>query len=130
MTRGMTRGMTYLAMGCAAAFALTAGGCLVTGSSNIERHGTKVSSSTLDQVVLGETSEAWLLATLGEPTECTSIEDQPSVKVYKYEYVETHRDRGSVFLILAHSSKKEKPSTTFFEVHDGVVTKYWVERSR
>lgn len=111
----------------AGTFLLTAAGCLVTAGSAIEVSGTRVTDSTFTQVEVGTTTETWLLATLGAPSECTEVADSPGVKILRYDYQEVHHDRGTVFLIFSGRSKKQKLTRTYFEVTDGVVSRYWSE---
>ena len=59
-----------------ASFVLAAGGCLVTSSRDVAESGVAVSGSTLNQIVLGETTEAWLVATLGEPNDRTTVQGE------------------------------------------------------
>lgn len=109
-------------------FALTAGGCLVTGGKSIDESGTRITSATLDRIKLGQTSEAWLIATLGEPSERTTVEGQPNVSVLRYEHIVTKAEGGTVFLLFAGGSEQRKVTTTYFECVDGVVSRYWIER--
>lgn len=116
-----------LAMVSVLALALSAGGCLVTSGKSMNESGMKVSSSTLKQVELGTTSAAWLVATLGEPTEKTVVEGHPNVEIYRYDHVTTSRSSGTIFLLFATGAKKQVSERSFFEITDGVVTKFWKE---
>lgn len=109
-------------------FAITASGCLVMGGKSIDEYGTKVTSATLNQIKLGETSEAWLVATLGEPESRTTVETDPTVNVLRYEHVVCKADGATVFLIFAGGSEERKTTTTYFETRNGVVSRYWIER--
>jgi len=109
------------------ALAGIASGCLVTSGKNMSESGVKVSSSTMKQVELGETSAAWLVATLGEPTARTCVEGYPNVEIFRYDHVQTSRSSGTIFLLFATGSKKQVSERAFFEITDGVVTKYWKE---
>ena len=106
-------------------FALT--GCLVTSSKQVKESGTEVSSSTLRQVEPGVTTKDWLLATLGPPTSRSCVADHSNMEIlaYKHEVVKT--SRGKVFLLFSGSSNTVDKRETFFEVTDGVVSKYWTE---
>lgn len=109
-------------------FALSAGGCLITGGKSIDESGTQITSKTLDQIKLGETTEAWLVATLGEPQSRTTVEGQPNVTVLRYEHIVCKAEGGTVFLLFAGGSETRKVTTTYFESVDGVITRYWIER--
>ena len=107
--------------------AVFAGGCLVTSGKSVSGSGMQVSGSTLRQVEIGETSAAWLVATLGEPTERTCVEGYPNVEIFRYDHITTSRSSGTIFLLFATGSKKQVSERTYFEITDGVVTKYWKE---
>lgn len=105
-------------------------GCIVMGGKSTEETGVRVSASTMDQIVVGETSGAWVLATLGEPTErtCVNPDASPKVEVYRYDHTVTKSDGTVVFLLFAGGSSETSRRTAYFEVTDGVVSKYWVEQ--
>jgi hypothetical protein len=103
------------------------GGCLITSSNSLEESGTRVSAITLAQIVPRETTEAWLVATLGEPTERTVVAGQENVAVLKYEHVAKSTSAGTVFLLFAGGSTKRTVHATYFEVVNGVVTRHWTE---
>ena len=105
-----------------------AGGCLVMSGKSIDESGVRVTSATLNQIQLGQTTEAWLVATLGDPTDRTEVEGQEGVAVLRYEHVECRSEGGAVFLLFAGGSDIEKRTTAYFEVVDGVITRYWMER--
>jgi outer membrane protein assembly factor BamE (lipoprotein component of BamABCDE complex) len=98
-------------------------GCLVGGSSTVKRDGSYVSDSTLNTIKAGETTQAWVLATLGEPSKKTEIE--PGHELWKYEYKEKTSSDGYVFLVFGGSDSKETAGKVFVELKDGVVTKSW-----
>lgn len=111
----------------ALALVLLTGGCLVTSGKSMNESGMKVSNSTLKQIELGETSAAWLVATLGEPTDKTCVEGHPETEIYRYDHVTTSRSSGTIFLLFATGAKKQVSERAYFEVTNGVVTKYWKE---
>jgi outer membrane protein assembly factor BamE (lipoprotein component of BamABCDE complex) len=47
-------------------------GCLVMSINEETRSGKYVADTTFDQIKPGQTSAAWVKATLGEPSECTA----------------------------------------------------------
>ena len=109
------------------AFTLGSTGCLVTSSSSVEEMGTRVSDASLNQIVLGETTEAWILATLGEPEVRTNVDGVEGVSVLRYDYTVSRRSGGTVFLLFGGKSNSTRTTRTFFEITDGVVSRYWVE---
>lgn len=101
-------------------------GCLVMHQNSIDESGVRVSPSTLDQVEPGRTSEAWLIATLGEPTSRRKVDDRTSI--LRYNYTRESSSGGAVFLIFAGQSSKTESTTTFFEITDSIVTRHWIEQ--
>ena len=57
----------------------------------------------------------------------TTVTEEPSVAILRYEYSRTKASGGAVFLIFAGGSKNSDVAVTFFEVTDGIVTRYWTE---
>lgn len=110
-----------------AAFLFTATGCLVGTSNKVQESGTAVGDSTLRQVEIGKTTESWLIATLGPPSTRAKVSDQPGVEVFSYNHKVVRNSKGHIFLLYAGSNQKLESSRTFFELHDGVVAKYWSE---
>ena len=101
-------------------------GCLVSHRKSVDEAGVQVSPATLAQVEPGHTTEAWLLATLGEPTSRRTVDDR--VSILRYNYTRETSSRGRVFLLFSGRSKSQESSTTFFEVTDGIVTRHWTEQ--
>jgi hypothetical protein len=104
---------------------LFGGGCLVSKGSSVKESGVKVSQPTLAQIETGKTTESWLIATAGQPTTRTDVDER--VHILRYEHTTTTKKGGSVFLIYAGAEREEKKSAAIFEITDGVVTKYWTE---
>lgn len=118
---------TLPALAALAGCCLILPGCLIVSGKSFDESGVRISDSTFQQVEIGQTSEAWVRATLGEPSSCVDVEGSPGVRVLRYEYVETHKSGGAVFLIFAGGSEKTHRSSSYFEFTDGVLTRYWVE---
>ena len=116
-----------IAAGLTSAMALAAGGCLITSGKSYEESGVRVTGSTLQQIVPGETTGQWVVTTLGEPTSRRTVPDQPNVEILRYEFVRKKSEGGTVFLLFAGGSKSKEISTALFEVTDGVVTRHWTE---
>ena len=108
-------------------FTLSAAGCLVMAGSEIEESGTQITRETLTKLEPGVTTEAWLVATLGEPTWRTVVEDQEHIHVLRYDHVVTKHEGGTVFLIFAGGSSKTQVTRTYIETIDGLVSRYWTE---
>jgi len=98
-------------------------GCLVGGSSTVKRDGKYVGEDTLAQIQPGKTGKAWILATLGDPSEKKELE--PGHELWKYSYKETKEGGGYVFLIFAGSDKTVTGGNVFVEFKDDTVSKSW-----
>lgn len=108
-----------------ASLLFAASGCLLTSSNTTDESGVRVGANTLRQVEVGKTTDDWLMATLGPPTSRKVVRENMEIVGYDHELVK--KSKGSVFLLFAGSSKKIEKSTTYFELNDGVVTRYWTE---
>jgi hypothetical protein len=124
---GLAMARHLIVVSAAAGFLAVAGGCLIVSGKSVEESGIKVSATTLSQVQPGETTEAWLIAALGPPSARTPVTSAPEVQILRYDYTLRKSSGGTVFLIFAGESESETTSRTFFEVTNGVVSKYWTE---
>jgi hypothetical protein len=123
----MRRSPSLLIRALALAALLPAGGCLVLSGAETVESGVRVSPSTLSQVEPGVTTEAWLLAALGEPTSRCAVEGSDRVEVPRYEYQKRRSSGGTVFLLLAGARKAVTRSVAYFEVTQGIVSRCWLE---
>ena len=98
-------------------------GCLVSSDSHTSQSGKYVSDRSWRQIDEGETSAAWVEATLGEPSERKRMDD--GTEIWKWNYTEHKSSSGHVFLLFDGSSSKEKQSAAIIELRDGVVVKKW-----
>jgi outer membrane protein assembly factor BamE (lipoprotein component of BamABCDE complex) len=110
---------------CASTLAMT--GCLIMSGKSIDESGTRVTHNTLNQVETGVTTEAWVRATLGAPSEETVVEDYNHVRILRYDHVVEKSEGGAVFLLFAGGSDKRTVTRSYFEITNGVVTKFWKE---
>ncbi|SRR5690554_1008629 len=110
-----------------AAFLFCAAGCLITSHKATHESGIEVGRGTLRQIEPGKTTEQWLLAALGEPTSRAIVRGPDDVHILGYSHEKMKKSRGSLFLLFSGSSKKIDKRTTYFEITNGVVTRYWVE---
>ena len=113
------------------ASSLLLGGCLVTSGQSIDERGVRITGKTLNQVELGTTSESWLRAALGEPTSAREIagesDGDPTIKILRYDHIVKKSSAGTVFLLFSGGSESKRTTSTFFELQDGVVVRYWTE---
>ena len=98
-------------------------GCLVSSDSHTSQSGKYVSDRTWRQIDEGETSAAWVEATLGEPSERKRIDD--GTEIWRWNYTEHKSSSGHIFLLFDGSSSKERQSAAIIELKDGVVVKKW-----
>jgi len=116
-----------VSLAVAAAVCLAAGGCLIVTGNSRHETGVRVSATTISQVEPGKTTEAWVLATLGEPTSRTKVDIANQVEILRYEHSTHKSSGGAVFLIFAGGSDRSERSVAYFEVTDGIVTRAWTE---
>ncbi len=99
-------------------------GCISSGSVS-EFEGPSIGDRTLSQIEPGETTQTWVLAVLGEPTERATIDDpEGTVKVWKWVRRKIVTTKGSAFVVSSRS-KSEEVRTVYVEFKDGVVTRAW-----
>lgn len=90
-----------------------------------QQTGVRIGDETLKQFEAGITSEAWLLAVLGPPSEEADVEGIPNTKVLRYALGEAVGGLGAIF-----SGKASKnTSVVYFIVTDGIVTRFWADRA-
>ncbi len=104
---------------------LPAAGCFIRNSEvDYGDKGAPLSGSTLKKVESGTTTKAWVLATLGKPSQESTTDDGVELLTYKYTKRE---DTNVVMPFLIVNDEKKQEQTVFFEVKDGVVQKCWIE---
>jgi len=97
-------------------------GCLITSSGDTSYSGQHISAETFEKVEAG-TSKGFVLATFGEPSARTTLED--GSEVWRWTYTENRSSSGTVIFLLNSSSRKETQHNTFVEFADGVVARSW-----
>lgn len=100
-------------------------GCLISKSHSVHESGAKVSGPTLAQIKPSETTEAWLLAAVGDPTSRRDVDDH--THLLRYEHTVTTKKGGAIFLLYAGGESEQRKSSVIFEITDGIVTRYWTE---
>lgn len=116
---------TSLAVLCVVT-AFNASGCISSRSDvTYGPKGPAVKSSTLRKIKAGRTSEAWVLGVLGEPTSETVTPD--GTKVLRYEYTKKVDSDFEMPLFIDSHDKREECTVYFFEINDGIVTRFWKE---
>ena len=106
---------------------LIMGGC-VSSETDISygSKGPAVGHETLRQIEVGKTTKDWLLATLGEPSSQNKTPE--GMEILRYCYTKKVDREFELFLLLDLDDKKEQNTTLYFELKDGIVTKFWKEK--
>jgi hypothetical protein len=106
---------------------LVVGGC-ISGRTDVTygTNGPAVSSRTLKMVKIGETSKEWLYGTLGDPTNESRTPD--GTEILRYEYNKKVDSSFEINPFLDLDDKKEVRTVYYFELKDGVVTRFWKEK--
>jgi hypothetical protein len=97
---------------------LLSAGCV---SSNL---GNRVGDETLRQFEAGVTTEAWLVAILGEPSTAAPVIGVENTKVFRYSLTE---QRGGLMAMI-YGDDRRTVSVVYFIITDGVVTRFWADR--
>ena len=100
-----------------------AGGC---GSSPVEENGIRIGDETLRQLKADVTTEAWLVAILGPPTSWSPVEGVENTKVFRY----ASGEESSGLLAGLMGKGARTTAVTYFIITDGVVTRFWADRSK
>jgi len=109
------------------AMMLSGFGCISSRSDvTYGAKGPAVPSSTLRQIKCGQTSKAWLLGVMGEPTRAART--SADTEVLTYEYTKTVDSDLNFFIFFDADNRREERTVHVFEVTDGIVTKHWKER--
>ena len=104
-------------------------GCLVySNDSHYGDKGKPPTAHTLNQIESGTTTKDWVLATLGEPSRESTTKD--GIELLEYQY---SRKKDNQFILCPFvfiNDDGEDKQTLYFEVENGVVTKFWKETSK
>lgn len=106
-------------------FLLPAAGCFIWNSDvDYGDKGAPLTNTTFKQIECGKTTKAWLIATLGKPSQESTTDTGD--ELLKYKYSKNEQSNVVMPFLIVNDEKKEE-QTVYFEVRDGVVQKYWVE---
>ncbi len=110
---------------CLTGLILFGSGCLVVSHKSVTlgSKGPMVSAKTLEQIELGRTSKAKVIALLGEPNSKQELDD--GTELYKYVYTKQTQKNAVVFLLLTSHDTVDERSELFVEIKDGVVQNFW-----
>jgi hypothetical protein len=85
--------------------------------------GPTVGHETIRQVQAGQTSKEWVLGTLGIPTSETATPE--GTEILKYVYTKKVDCDLSFCIFFDFDDKHEERTVYYFEIADGVVTRFW-----
>lgn len=112
-------------------FTLAATAALWSGCTIINSHeetrftGRVVAEENLQRITPGETTEAWVIAALGDPSSIKDVDD--TTRILRYESTKIKHTDAELLFIFDVGSRIELDRTVFIETHDGVVARYWRE---
>jgi outer membrane protein assembly factor BamE (lipoprotein component of BamABCDE complex) len=109
------------AMVCAGA--LIMGGCLINSNNSESFTGKRVSNATYNQIEPGVTTKQWIIGTLGEPTERTTLEN--GEEIWKWSYTQTKSSRGSLLFVFGGTTTKTDAGSAYVQFRDNMVVKTW-----
>lgn len=98
-------------------------GCLITSRNHEDFTGTEISDATFNRIEPGTTTRQWILATLGQPTTQTTLED--GSEIWKWTYSRTRSSSGSLLFVFGGSSSTVTGGSAYVQMKDGIVTKSW-----
>jgi hypothetical protein len=87
--------------------------------------GPAPSQKTLAKVERGVTTEQWVRQTLGEPSRESETEEGAKLLIYEYEW---EKESKSHIILFTSNEEKRLQKRLVFEVKDGIVTDWWVEK--
>lgn len=109
-----------------AVLGLVLSGCISSRSDvSYGAKGPVVGGETLRQIKAGVTTKEWLLGTLGEPTSETQTPE--GTEILKYVYTKKVDSDLDVFIFLDFDDKREERTVLYFEITNGIVSRYWKE---
>ena len=99
-------------------------GCSIISSDNhVSYTGNYVPADTFSRVRVGESTPAFVQATLGEPTSKTDLEDGSSI--WRWDYVIRRSGEGRLLLVFDGESSSEKKHSSYVQFEHGIATKKW-----
>jgi outer membrane protein assembly factor BamE (lipoprotein component of BamABCDE complex) len=119
--KNITLGILYILT------ALVLSGCVCAGSNTTYGpKGKPIGNATISQIKPGETTKAWVLSLLGDPS---SVREMPDgTEVLKYEYNKQRDGKFVLFPIIFLNDSKVQKTACYVEIKHGIVTKRWIDR--
>ncbi len=103
-------------------------GC-ISGRSDVSYgpKGPAVGPETTRQIEIGSTSKEWVLGTFGAPSTETATPE--GTEILKYVYTKKVDSDFDAFLFLSFDDEREERTVYYFEIKDGIVTRFWKEHN-
>ena len=120
-----SRAARFMGVALLGAAVLTASGCLIRSSSSTSYAGNRVTSKSLAKLVKGETTEEFVLATIGAADDQHELSD--GTVLWKYSWTEKRQHSGAVFLLFGGESSTQRDGKAFIRFKDGIVQDFWVD---
>ena len=98
-------------------------GCLIASNSEQTRKGNYIAEDTFSRIEPGKTTDAWVKATLGEPSSRDKVDDK--TEIWKWSYTERKESSGAIFLIFGGRDVKESDGKAYVEFKEGIVSNKW-----
>jgi hypothetical protein len=103
-----------------------ASGSLLSASGSSSSSERAVESAVRRTVIVGETSRAELVRRFGQPATQALRRAPGEVEIVGYNHEVIARPPFRLLPLL--SFPRRNPADTFFEITDGIVTRFWTER--
>lgn len=104
---------------------LSASGCLIQSTSSSSFAGNRVTKQSLTRLEKGESTEEFVLATVGAADEQQELSDGSIL--WKYTWTEKRQSSGAVFLLFGGSSSTSRDGKAFIRFDDGIVQDFWID---
>lgn len=109
-----------------AAHASVCAGCLYTAGRTTRETGPQITRESLTVIEPGRTTLDWLVAAFGEPVSRVRVAD--GSEIVRYDCDIRTSEGSYIFMLIATSSNTIERTSWWFEVRDGVVTRYFGEQ--
>jgi outer membrane protein assembly factor BamE (lipoprotein component of BamABCDE complex) len=122
-TRRLNPCRTLAAIGLSLALIPLAACSIVESENRVSFSGNYVPADSFSRVVVGESTPAFVEATLGEPSARTALED--GAEIWRWDYVVNSSGSGRLLLVFDGRSSSQKKRAAYVQFADGVVSRKW-----
>jgi hypothetical protein len=96
-------------------------------TTQVTRTQNPTGEALFDQIHLNETSQAWLLATLGNPQEISHLES--GATVFRYENLHTKRTQFQFLPAISWQTQQLQATSYWFEIQQERIVRCWSSKS-